>query len=112
MAPPPIPEPRAVAVAAPAPRVQTLGEEIANSVTHGIGALLGVAALVALVVAASEDGDPWRITTTAIYGASLVALFLASTLYHAIPAPRWKVMLFPKPSPSMIMQAVRSFPLK
>ncbi len=68
------------------------GEEIANSVTHGVGVVLAVAALVVLVVGAARIGDPWRLVSFSLYGTSLVALYLASTLYHAIPgenAKRW-----------------------
>lgn len=63
---------------------QSLGEEIANSITHSIGAALGTAALVILVVFASLKGDAWRIVSFSIYGASLVILYTASTIYHAI----------------------------
>ncbi len=71
----------------------TIGEEIASSVSHGIGALLGVAGLVILVVMAAGQGDPWRITAFSIYGTSLVLLYLASTLYHAIPYPRVRAVM-------------------
>lgn len=63
-------------------KTQTLGEEIANSITHGIGAALSIAALVILVVLASRRGDAWRIVSFSIYGATLVLLYLSSTLYH------------------------------
>ena len=66
----------------------SLGEEIANSITHGLGALAGIAALVLLVVPSAQMGDPWRIVAFSVYGASLVALYLASTLYHSIPNAR------------------------
>jgi len=74
-------------------RPYPLGEEIANAVTHGVGAGLGVAALVVLVVMAAGTGDPWRVTAFSIYGTTLVALYLASTLYHSIPAPAAKRVL-------------------
>jgi len=61
---------------------QTIGEEIANSITHGIGAGLSIAALVILTVLASRRGDAWRIVSFSIYGATLVLLYLSSTLYH------------------------------
>lgn len=64
------------------------GEELANSLTHGAGAVLGVAALVAMVVYASLHGDAWKIVSSAIFGASLVILYIASTLYHAFPPGR------------------------
>ena len=62
---------------------QSLGEEIANSITHGIGAALGTAALTILVVLAALKGDAWRVVSFSIYGASLVILYTSSTLYHA-----------------------------
>lgn len=70
--------------------VYTLGEEIANGVTHGIGALLSVAGLTLLVVLASIYGDVWRIVSFSIYGGCLVALYLASTLYHTFQNPKAK----------------------
>jgi hemolysin III len=69
---------------------QKLGEEIANSVTHGIGALLAVAGVAVLVTLAARRGTAWHVVGCAVFGASLVLLYLASTLYHAIPAPRAK----------------------
>ncbi len=63
----------------------TLGEEIASSITHGIGTGLSIAALSVLVVLASIYGDAWKIVSFSIYGATLIILYLASTLYHAIP---------------------------
>jgi len=62
-------------------------EEIINSVTHGVGAALSIAGLTILVVLASLKGDPWRIVAFSIYGATLVCLYLSSTLYHGIPVP-------------------------
>lgn len=64
-------------------KTQTLGEEIANSITHGIGAGLSIAALIILTVLASRRGDAWRIVSFSIYGATLVLLYLSSTLYHS-----------------------------
>ena len=52
---------------APDPEIQTLGEEIANSVTHGVGAALSVAALVLLVVFAAKHGDAWRVVSFSIF---------------------------------------------
>ena len=62
---------------------QSLGEEIANSITHGIGAALATAALTILVVFAALKGDAWRVISFAIYGTSLVLMYTSSTLYHA-----------------------------
>ncbi len=72
------------------------GEEIANSVTHGIGAGLSVAALVILVVFGARQGDAWRAVSFSIYALALIALYLASTLYHAFRNPkikRWMKLL-------------------
>jgi hemolysin III len=66
---------------------QTPGEEIANSVIHGVGALLSVAALVLLVLKAR---DAWEVASYAVYGSTLILLFSASTLYHAIVPERAK----------------------
>lgn len=59
-------------------------EEIANTVTHGIGVILAIAALVLCVVFAALKHDPWMVVACAIYGASLVLLYMSSTLYHGI----------------------------
>ena len=73
-------------------KAQTIVEEIANSITHGLGFGLSVAALTILVVNASIEGDPWRITAFAIYGTSLTILYLISTLYHSLTHSRVKAM--------------------
>ena len=57
-------------------------EEILNVITHGLGFLLSIAALVLLVVFAALKGDVWHIVSFSVYGVSLVVLYLASTLYH------------------------------
>jgi hemolysin III len=71
-------------------RVLTIGEEIFNSITHGIGALLSVAALVILVVFATVHGDAWHIVSFAIFGVSLVILYTSSTLYHSFTGAKVK----------------------
>ncbi len=63
----------------------TVGEEIAHAVTHGIGIPLSIAALTILVAFSALYGDAWHVTSTAIYGATLILLYTASTLYHGIP---------------------------
>lgn len=68
----------------------SLGEEIANSVTHGIGALLSVAALTMLVIYATMAADPWCTISVSVFGTTLVLMYLASTLYHAFPQPKLK----------------------
>ncbi len=71
-------------------RSQSLGEEIANSITHGIGVALSIAALSILVVFASLQGDAWRIVSFSIYGSTLIILYLSSTLYHVFPVSKVK----------------------
>lgn len=69
---------------------QTQAEEIANSITHGIGAALSVAGAAILIVLATLHGDVRRIVSFSIYGAALIILYLASTLYHSFRNPRVK----------------------
>lgn len=68
----------------------TKGEEIANAITHGIGAILSIGALVLLVVFSSLYGDAWYIVSYSIYGTTLVILYAASTLYHSLPGRKTK----------------------
>lgn len=63
----------------------TLGEEIANAITHGVGSLLAIAGLVLLIVFSSIYGNPWYIVSFTIYGSSLVILYTMSTIYHSLP---------------------------
>jgi len=73
---------------------QSIGEEIANSVSHGIGAMLAVAGLVLLTIRASSVGGTRHIVCSAIFGASALVLYLASTLYHSLSHTRaYRVML-------------------
>lgn len=74
-------------------REQTLLEEIINALTHGLGALLSIAAAAVLITYASFDGDVWKIVGVSIYSASLILLYLASTLYHGIQHPPTKILL-------------------
>ncbi len=68
----------------------SFGEELANAVTHGIGAVLGIAALIAMVLLALTQDDPVRLGSAIAYGISLVLLYLASTLYHSVPGEKAK----------------------
>ena len=68
----------------------TLGEEIANSVTHGVGVLASLAALPILVVVALARHDAWQVAGSAIFGVTLILLYTASTLYHALAFSRAK----------------------
>ncbi|HED15348.1 MAG TPA: hemolysin III family protein [Gammaproteobacteria bacterium] len=55
-----------------------------NSISHLIGAALALAGLVVLVVYAAEKGDPWKVVSFSVYGASLFLLYSLSTLYHSL----------------------------
>lgn len=68
----------------------TVAEERANAITHAIGAALAIAALVLLVVQGAIHGNAWHITSFAIFGSSLVVMYTASTLYHALLRPNTK----------------------
>ena len=65
-------------------------EEIANSITHGIGIILAIAALVILAIFAGIYGNLWHVISVSVYGFTLILLYTASTLYHSIQAPRTK----------------------
>ncbi len=65
-------------------RQYTLGEEIANAITHGIGAGLAIAALVLLIVRAVGDGAGVYLAAALVYGIALLLEYLMSTLYHAL----------------------------
>jgi hemolysin III len=62
----------------------TVGEEIAHAVTHGLGLLLSAAACSVLVVHAAQRGSALHVTSVAVFGATLIVLYAASTLYHAL----------------------------
>src|SRR6476469_10889432 len=69
---------------------QTVAEEIANSISHGVGLLLALTAAPILIIAAARGGSVWNITGVSVFAASMILLYLASTLYHAIPHDRAK----------------------
>lgn len=71
-------------------RPYTLGEEIANSIIHGVGIGLSVAALVLLVAFAVLEHDGLKLAAAIVYGISLVLEYTASTLYHSFPQPQVK----------------------
>ena len=62
----------------------SLSEELLNSISHGVGALFGIVATVLCIVKAAGTGDPWRIVSSAIFGATVLLLYLMSCLYHAL----------------------------
>lgn len=65
-------------------------EEIANSITHGLGFVLSLAGFPVLIWLAARSGDLWRIVTCSVYGVTLILLYASSTLYHAFRTPRVK----------------------
>jgi hemolysin III len=71
-------------------RPRTAGEELACSISHGLGLLASLAALPVLVAGAIERGDPWQVVGGAVFGAMLVLVYATSTVYHALPPSRHK----------------------
>ena len=74
-------------------RVATPREEIANAMTHGVGFLASLIGLPILVLTAAARGERMAIIGASVFGATLIALYAASTLYHAIPHPTLKQKL-------------------
>ena len=72
----------------PADREQTLGEEIANALSHGLGVVLAIAALPILVARAVGHGGVADVVAAAVFAATMILLYGVSTLYHALPAGR------------------------
>lgn len=62
-------------------------EEWANGLTHGIGAAFAVVGWVIMLVITANNGDVWQLVSAAIYGVTLVLMFMASTFYHAVQKP-------------------------
>ena len=74
--------------------IYSTSEEIANAVTHGVATLMSIAGLAILVgFAVAYSGSPTVITAVSVFGASMIFLYVASTLYHAIPNPKAKQIL-------------------
>lgn len=71
-------------------RAYSLGEEIANSVTHGIGALLAIAAIPLCIVAAVRSGGGLHLAAALVYSIFMLLEYVMSTLYHAIAAEKAK----------------------
>jgi hemolysin III len=71
-------------------RPQTRGEEIANAVSHGVALLLGIVGIPVLVVTAVRRGNTASVVSAVVFAATIVLLYLASTLYHAFPYERAK----------------------
>ncbi len=74
-------------------RNQSLGEEVFNGLSHGLGALLAVWGTVLMILRALRHSSVLGVVSAAFYGASMVLLYLFSCLYHAVTAPRGKKVL-------------------
>lgn len=68
----------------------TKREEVANAITHGIGACLSIAALALLVAFASLFGTAWHVVSFTIYGVTMLMLYVSSTLVHSFPEGKVK----------------------
>lgn len=71
-------------------RLQSLGEEIANSISHGVGFLAALAGVPLLLIHAARQGDPGVLAGVSVFAATVLLLYLTSTLYHALPRGRVK----------------------
>ena len=69
---------------------QTVGEEIANSVTHGVALLASLAGLPVLLTFGATRRSPWSLVGACVFAATMVLLYTSSTLYHALPESRAK----------------------
>ncbi|WP_019241801.1 MULTISPECIES: PAQR family membrane homeostasis protein TrhA [Bacillus] len=70
--------------------VYTKKEELVNAITHGIGVLLSITALVFLIIFAVKNGTAWHVVSFSIYGATMLLLYLCSTLVHSFPEGKAK----------------------
>lgn len=70
--------------------VYTKREEVVNAITHGLGTLLSIAGLALLIVYASLEGTSWHVVSFTIYGITMLLLYTASTLVHALPEGKVK----------------------
>src|SRR5260370_16713004 len=77
-------------------RVPTLGEEIANTISHGVGLALAIAATPILIVAAVRAGSAWNMVGVSVFASAMICLYFASTFYHALrhakPNPFFRVL--------------------
>lgn len=70
--------------------VYTKKEEVVNAITHGIGVLLSITALVFLVIFSVKNGTTWHVVSFSIYGVTMLLLYLCSTLVHSFPEGKAK----------------------
>jgi len=71
-------------------RVQSLGEEIANSISHGVGLVGAIAVTPIMIVVATRSAGAIGVVAASIFGATMILMYLMSTLYHAMPQGRAK----------------------
>lgn len=71
-------------------KVQTRAEEIGNATTHGMGALLSVAAITLLIVFSAQQHDGMKLASGIVFGTTLLLMYLSSTLYHSFTDPQLK----------------------
>ena len=62
----------------------TLGEEIVNAITHGVGALFGIVALVLTIIFSVKNHNTIGLVSSIIYGVSMIFMFTSSCIYHAL----------------------------
>ena len=74
-------------------RAQSLGEEIANSASHGVALLSAVVGVPYLILASVQNGTAVNVVGASVFAATVVLLYVASTLYHAVPHPPAKRLL-------------------
>ncbi|MFB7642666.1 PAQR family membrane homeostasis protein TrhA [Peribacillus butanolivorans] len=70
--------------------IYTKKEEVVNAITHGVGVLLSIAALVFLIIFSVQKGSAWHVVISVIYGVSMLLLYVSSTLVHSFPAGKTK----------------------
>ena len=68
----------------------SINEEIANSITHGLGVVAGIVGLVLMLIKGHDHLSDIQLTGVSIYGASIIVLFLCSTLYHSVNSAKWR----------------------
>ncbi|MFD4928827.1 hemolysin III family protein [Peribacillus butanolivorans] len=70
--------------------IYTKKEEVVNAITHGVGVLLSIVALVFLIIFSVQKGSAWHVVISVIYGVSMLLLYVSSTLVHSFPAGKTK----------------------
>lgn len=71
----------------------SLAEELLNAISHGLGAIFGIVALILMLIKVIPTGDPFKISASIIYGLSLIILFTISCVYHALAKNKGKKVL-------------------